>query len=42
VPEQGLFYVLWRAVFPIARPEAVVDIEELRIDYERLPFGAGR
>jgi hypothetical protein len=42
VPEQGLFYLLWRAVFPIMRPESIVDIEELRIEYERLPLGAGR
>jgi hypothetical protein len=36
VPDQELFYVLWRAVFPLERPEASADIEEICIEYEPL------
>lgn len=36
VPDQQLFYVLWRAVFPLARPEAIEAIDEICIDYEQL------
>jgi hypothetical protein len=36
VPDQELFYVLWRAVFPLERPEASADVEEICIEYEQL------
>jgi hypothetical protein len=39
VPEQAAFFVLWRAIFPLKRHEAVDEIEQVQIEYQRLSAG---
>jgi hypothetical protein len=40
VPDDALFYVVWRGVYPLERPEAVAEVEQIGIEYEKLPLGA--